>query len=220
MTRNSIKPPRRVLDPMERILEVLFGLIMVLTITSSLSVAEAGRGEVRTMLFAALGCNLAWGIIDGVFYLMTRFSERGHAISTLRALRGASDAGEAQRILTEELPPLVASIMPPADLQIMREKLDQLPNPPARPRLTRDEWIGATAVFLLVVLSTFPVVVPFIFIGEPRLALHISNSVAIVMLFLAGYALGRYAGSHPWRTGIWMVVLGGALVGLAKVLGG
>ena len=33
----------RVLEPSERISEVLFGLIMVLTFTGSLSVAEKGR---------------------------------------------------------------------------------------------------------------------------------------------------------------------------------
>lgn len=61
---------QRVLDPSERAAEVLFGLIMVLTFTGTLSVAGAGRAEVRAMLIGALGCNLAWGIIDAVLYLM------------------------------------------------------------------------------------------------------------------------------------------------------
>ena len=61
---------KRVIEPAERIAEILFGLIMVLTFTGSLSVAEAGREDVRAMLIGALGCNLAWGAIDGLFYLM------------------------------------------------------------------------------------------------------------------------------------------------------
>ena len=60
------KSPRLPLEPMERISEILFGLIMVLTYTCSFSVAGAGREEVRTMLVGALGCNLAWGVIDAV----------------------------------------------------------------------------------------------------------------------------------------------------------
>ena len=56
---------------------MLFGLIMVLTFTGSLSVAEADRDDVRTMLIGALGCNLAWGIIDGVLYLMGSLAEKG-----------------------------------------------------------------------------------------------------------------------------------------------
>jgi hypothetical protein len=68
--------PVRVLHPADRTSEILFGLIMVLTFTGSLSVTEAGRAEVRTMLLGALGCNLAWGIIDAVFYLMAALAER------------------------------------------------------------------------------------------------------------------------------------------------
>src|SRR5204862_345440 len=67
---SSERSSKRVLDPIDRVSEVLFGLIMVLTFTGALSVAEAGREDVRTMLIGALGCNLAWGIIDGVLYLM------------------------------------------------------------------------------------------------------------------------------------------------------
>jgi hypothetical protein len=71
-----MKLTKRLLEPHERIAEVLFGLIMVLTFTGSLSVAEAGRDDVRTMLIAALGCNIAWGIIDGVLYLMGCLAEK------------------------------------------------------------------------------------------------------------------------------------------------
>jgi hypothetical protein len=57
----SAKFPRRILDPMDRISEVLFGLIMALTFTSTLGVVTADNIRLRTMLVAALGCNLAWG---------------------------------------------------------------------------------------------------------------------------------------------------------------
>src|SRR6185436_18697882 len=82
----------RVLEPIERVQEVLFGLIMVLTFTGSLSVAEAGREDVRAMLIGAIGCNLAWGIIDAVFYLMTTLTERGRGLISMRAVRSASKA--------------------------------------------------------------------------------------------------------------------------------
>ena len=41
---------KRFLEPSDRVAEVLFGLIMVLTFTGSLSVAEAGRSDVQEML--------------------------------------------------------------------------------------------------------------------------------------------------------------------------
>ena len=56
-----MSPARRVLDPVDRASEILFGLIMVLTFTASLSVSEAGRGDVRAMLIGALGCKSRLG---------------------------------------------------------------------------------------------------------------------------------------------------------------
>ena len=89
---------RRVLDPIERVSEILFGLIMVLTFTGSLSVADIGRDAVRTMLIAALGCNLAWGLIDGILYLMACLADRAHALMTLRAVRATADPGRCRAL--------------------------------------------------------------------------------------------------------------------------
>src|SRR3954449_2523303 len=89
----------RVLEPIERISEVLFGLIMVLTFTGSLSAAESGRAEVRTMLFGALGCNLAWGLIDAIMYLMGCLAERYGGLRTIWAIRRAKTVEEADRAI-------------------------------------------------------------------------------------------------------------------------
>jgi len=220
MPEDVTKSSKRLLEPMERISEVLFGLIMVLTFTCSFSVAGAGRTEIRKMLLAALGCNLAWGVIDAVFYLMSCLSEQGHRILALRALRKSADAARAHCIIAAELPPLLASVLPEAEFEVMRRKLTQLPEPPAHPGLDKDDWLAAAGVFLLVFLSTFPVAVPFIFVHQARLALRISNAVAIAMLFLCGYAFGLYSGFRPVRVGLVMVGVGIALVGLTIALGG
>ena len=113
-------PSMRVLEPAERISEVLFGLIMVLTITGSLSVADAGREDVRTMLIGAIGCNIAWGLIDGVLYLMGVLAEKGRNLMTFRAVRQASDPKKAQGLIAGALPPVIASVMEPAELEARR----------------------------------------------------------------------------------------------------
>jgi len=193
---------------------------MVLTFTGSLSVAEAGRDDVRTMLIGALGCNLAWGIIDGILYLMGCLAEKGRGLLTFRAVRRATDSKEARRLIADALPSVVASVLQPAELEAMHERLKQLPEPPERAHLGKDDWLGAVGVFLLVFLSTFPVVIPFIFMHHAGPALRVSNAVAIVMLFLAGYAFGRLAGRKPWIVGISVVALGLILVGMTIALGG
>ena len=217
---SSERSSKRVLEPIDRVSEVLFGLIMVLTFTGSLSVAEAGRDDVRTMLIGALGCNLAWGIIDGVLYLMGCLAEKGRGLLAFRAVRKTTDPRQAQRLIADALPPVITSILQPAELDTMSRRLKDLPEPPEQARLHRDDWLGAVGVFLLVFLCTFPVVIPFIFMHNAGPALRVSNAIAVVMLFLTGYAFGRMTGRHPWLVGISMVVFGLILVGLTIALGG
>jgi len=210
----------RVLDPTERTAEVLFGLIMVLTFTGSLSVAQAGRDDVRAMLIGALGCNIAWGIIDAVLYLLACLGEQGHNLSIYRAVRGTRDPEHARLLIADALPPVVASALDPAGLEHVRQRLLALPAPPARARLRGEDWRGAVAVFLVVFLSTLPVVVPFVVMPDAMRALRISNVIAVAMLCAAGITYGRHAGQAPWLVGISMVLLGCVLVALTIALGG
>ena len=211
---------KRVLDPVERLSEVLFGLIMVLSFTGTISVASAHREEVREVLVGALGCNLAWGIIDAVMYLLMLVIERGRSLTVGHAVRGAQDAAQGRQQLSQALPDELAGLFDGEALERARTKLVGLPNPPARPRLQLRDLRGALGVFLLVFLSTLPVVLPFLFVHELQLALRISNGVALVMLFGAGHMLGRHGGLRPVRTGLAMAAIGVVLVGITIALGG
>jgi len=212
--------PDRVLEPVERLSEILFGLIMALTITGAVSVATADRFAIRTMLFAALGCNLAWGIIDAGMYLMARLGERGRNAMLMRDVRETVSREDAHRIIADELPPLLAPAFQPAQLELIRENINKIPASDMAPRLTAREWRGALGVCILVILSTFPVVIPFIVIADARLALRISNAVAVIVLFLCGFLFGRHAGLQPLATGLIMVGIGVALVSITIALGG
>lgn len=210
------------LDPLERTSEVLFGLIMVLTFTGSFRAIGADHDDVKRMLLAALGCNFAWGVIDAVMYLISVRSERGHNVKLLKSVRTASpEAG--RQLLHDAMSDDLAAILTEAEVEVIRNRFVQLPEPPDDPRYARlrlSDYRAAGGVFLLVCLSTFPVVLPFLFITRAGLALRLSNLVAIIMLFLTGYAYGKYAGAHPWRDGFKMVLVGVALVGLTIAMGG
>ena len=211
---------KRVLDPADRISEVLFGLIMVLTFTGSLSVAEAGRDDVRAMLIGALGCNIAWGIIDGILYMMGSLADKGRDLAAYRALQRAAAPEEAARVIAAALPPLFASVLDSDDFTRMRQRVATMAQPPPGARLSGSDWLGAGAVFLLVFLSTFPITVPFMVMDNAAAALRASNAVAIVMLFCAGVAYARVVGRRPWIFGVSMVALGSLLVALTIALGG
>ena len=205
---------------MERISETLFGLIMALTFICSLGVATSGNIRIQTMLIGALGCNLAWGVVDGGLYLLARINDRGGNILTLRAIQQAPDSETARGVIADALPPELAPLLRLEELELMRRRLQQLPDPREGPKLTKRDWIGALGLCLLSFASTFPVVIPFIFLSDAKLALRVSYAVAIVMLFCCGYAFGYRSGLRPWAAGLVMVAFGGALVGVTIALGG
>ena len=220
MANKHKKRRDRLVDPIDRISEILFGLIMVLTMTGTLSVVSGGRAEVKTMILGALGCNLAWGIIDAGLYLMGCLGERGRNLLKLDTVRQTNDADAGTRALVDALPAPLVSVLSRDELDSMRQRLIKLPESPQRAHLTKDEWLGALGICLLVFFSTIPVVIPFLFMDDVRWALRVSNAVAIIMLFICGYAFARNTGLRPWTTGLSMVAVGAFLVGIAIVLGG
>jgi VIT1/CCC1 family predicted Fe2+/Mn2+ transporter len=211
--------PRRALDPADRASELLFGLIMVLTFTLSLGVAGAGDADVRAVLIGALGCNLAWGVIDAVMYLMGVRAERGLGAAAARAARAAATPEEAHALILEQLPEAVRPALGPAELERIRVHIAALPEARLEPRLERSDYLAAIGVFLLVFLCLFPVAAPFLFVADVPTALRISNVIAVGLLFAAGFAFGRHVG-RPWRVGFAMVGIGLAMVAVAVALGG
>jgi len=220
MPEAASKPIGTMLEPMERIAEILFGVIMTLTFTCTLAVETADRLQVRTMLIGALGCNLAWGIIDAGVYLITRINTESRKVAAVRAIRQAADGRAARQILANSFNPALASALSNEQLESMRQNLRQMPEPLQRPKLTKRDWLGAGGLCLLCFVSTLPIALPFIFVSDARLALRISNAVAVALLALCGYAFGYRSGIPPWVTALVMVAFGAAMVGVAIALGG
>ena len=209
-----------ILHPVDRIMEMLFGLLMALSFTGAVSVAEAGREELRDMFIAALGCNLAWGFVDGVMYLIRTVVDRGRSLTLMRSVRDAADPQTGRAVIESTLSRVAAGLVSPTEIEAMRGRIVALPSLPARAGLKGRDLLAALAIFVLVVLATFPVVLPFAFMQDVGAAKNASRIVALVMLFLGGLALGRYAGYGSWRAGLAMTALGVVMVGVIMVLGG
>ena len=209
-----------ILHPVDRIMEMLFGLLMALSFTGAVSVAEAGREELRDMFIAALGCNLAWGFVDGVMYLIRTVVDRGRSLTLMRSVRDAADPQTGRAVIESALSRVAAGLVSQTEIETMRGRIVALPSLPARAGLKGRDLLAALAIFVLVVLATFPVVLPFAFMQDVGAAKNASRIVALVMLFLGGLALGRYAGYGSWRAGLAMTALGVVMVGVIMVLGG
>lgn len=209
-----------VLNLVDRTAEVLFGLIMVLTFTGTISVATDGRGEIRELLWAALGCNVAWGIVDAIMYLMNVLLERGHAITAIQKINRATSPESSREVLKAELHPLMISLLTDAELDQLAGRIKKLTEPTKKNLLTGADLLACLQIFFLVFLCTLPVALPFAFMTEVSAAMRVSNGVAILMLFIGGYVLAGYAGFRRIITAMAYVLIGVLLVALTMALGG
>ncbi|SCK50351.1 VIT family protein [Variovorax sp. HW608] len=210
----------RVLDPIDRNSEILFGLFMVLSFTGTLSVATAGQKEVREMLVAAIGCNIAWGFVDGVMYVLRNLVVRARQARLWREVIAGGAPEPAHGLIAQELGPL-ASALGPSELERTRQWMVAQPAHVAPvAALTRQDLVGGLGVFLLVFASTFPPVLPFFFFSEVRPAMRVSAAIGIAIMFLCGYEWGRYAGLKPWRAAFVMAALGAGIQAVIIALGG
>ena len=210
------------LDPAERTGELLFGLIMVLTFTLGAGMQLGDREESRELLVAALGCNAAWGIIDAALYLIGRLSERGRLHRLVKSIQAAPDREQALALidgeLDERLPAIVRPEVRAALDEHLLQRVRELTPEPNRVN-TADLWAGL-AVFWLVFVTALPAALPFLVIREPQLAMRASNAVLIGLLFYTGWRWAKYTGARPFRTALFMALLGVALVAVAIALGG
>lgn len=208
------------LNPVDRISEVLFGLIMVLTFTGAISVATDGRDEIRELLWAALGCNVAWGFVDAIMYLMNVLIERGHALAVIKKITRSANVDDSRQVIKEEIQPLLAALLTDEELDKISERLKKVPEPTHRILLTGTDLVAGVRIFLLVFLCTLPVALPFAFVHDVALAMRVSNGVALCLLFIGGYLLAGYASFRRLPTAIAYVLIGVFLVALTMALGG
>ncbi|AYG44844.1 hypothetical protein DV532_11295 [Pseudomonas sp. Leaf58] len=213
--------PRKwgVLEPIDRITEVIFGLLMAMTFIGSLSVATAGREDARLMLIAAFGCNLAWGLADAVIYLLRTWTERTRSRTLLAHLQVA-EGSQGRRLIADALPERICLALDEDGLELLRGRMLGDGARPLPPRLGMDDLKAALATFLLVVLATFPMVIPFLLIETTSTAIRVSHLVALAMLYLAGWLLARYSGGRTQLTGVVLAAVGAALILAIIALGG
>jgi hypothetical protein len=220
----------RILDPLDRLIEGIYSVLIVLTFTLAARAIQVQSGEladasnVLLQLFvAALGCAVAWGLIDGAMYVLTCVFERGKDRRLYRLVRNASSEDEGIAVLSDELDDDVGSLATSAERRqiyaALYARLRTSPPPPGG--FERADFAGGLGVFLVALGAALPVLLPLVLLpGSVEFRLRASNTVAFVMLFGMGYRWGQYAGGKPFRTGLMLLILGIAMMIVAIPLGG
>jgi len=212
----------RYLDPSDRLDELLFGLIMVLSITLGVGLATGEGGSTLVVALTIFGCNLAWGLIDGIMYIVTQLYDRSRKAQLIEALRSTSSDAEqiatVGSVLDDELSPLTSederrSLYLEISRRLHGVTIQQT-------RVVADDVYGALAIVWLVVLASVPAVLPFLFISDRFVAARVSNALVLVALFAVGFGFARTIHANQWTVGLSTAVLGIAMVGIVMLLGG
>jgi hypothetical protein len=192
MTNKSVI--HRYLDPGEALGEALFGLIMALTFGVGARIVTA-KDELDThqLIAAAIGCNVAWGVIDATLYVLGSLFYRSQRARFFRALKSARSETEALAAIQEEfgLEDEPLAVQPEDRIRLYQSILALSAHSRVAPvRLLPRDFVSALVVFVLVTVTALPGVIPFLLLEDSYLALRLSNLVLILLLFLVGYCGG------------------------------
>lgn len=223
MVSHYLDPISRYLDPEDAAAEILFGLIMALTFTLGASlVAEGEVARLREVVYGTVTCNVAWGLIDGFFYILAdlfEISRRGMRINQVRTAHTKAEAMETIREMFEEK---IAAVATPEEREHFYGEVHglvmRMTAPPRRP--TRESLAGAAVIFVLVSATSLPVLLPSLLLKDIEIALQISNALLLICLFATGYGMASAVRGRAIRFGAITAAVGLVLVGVAKALGG
>jgi len=208
----------RLLSVGDWLAEIVAGIIITLSFTAALSIGTAGRAEVQTALYGALGCGVAWGIVDGVLYVLSSMATRGRALASARAASAESNPVLARRHMASVMPASLAAALHDADLDAIVHRVREAGIP--RNGLAKEDVLGGVEIVFLVSFATVPIALPFLFTEDLKVALRVSDGIGMVMLFLCGYAAAARGSFSPIRTGCAMLGIGVALLAATIFLGG
>ena len=219
----------RLLDPLDRLVEGIYSVLIVLTFTLAVRVVDANAPAAISSLLAkefflaCFGCAIAWGLIDGIMYILASIAERGHDLRVARSIRDSTDETEGIAAFAEQLGALAPITTPEEQQTLFSDLFHRLQDAPLPDRagFKREDFAGALGTFLVAVGAAIPVVLPLLIFGQNAwLAVCISNLVACAMLFIMGFRWARYAGGKPLLAGLFLVLIGLAMVVVAIPLGG
>jgi hypothetical protein len=238
--RRSDSPPKETvlsnllgefLDPIDALFTIFFSILFALLFTLSYSIliyhgiisSSFASGYGKELFFTILGAVIAWGIIDGILYILGESFARRERYRLLQYVQTSTSEEEAVTAIAYELDfilkPITSDEQRHALYRDIRAYLNQ-----AEPQaivIQREDVSGAMATVLLSAVSVLPSLFPLLLLPDnTALAIRISNSVSFLVIFAAGYSWGLHTDTNPWKTGLLLSSLCLAMVLVAMLLGG
>jgi len=210
----------------DRLAEVMCGVIMVLVMIGYLRLSLSAGNNIEmknTLILVPLGCNAAWGIIDGIMYVLINLIKRGKIYRLSQSIKSKKDQEDAHISIEEDLSSTVGDSLKEEDREKISDEILKRVDPT---KIEKPEWItkkDLTVViftFILVISTAIPLIIPLMIFDDLILAIRVSFVIGLGMLFFIGYMWGKYASRNKIRSGIAMIIIGSIVVGITMALGG
>jgi VIT1/CCC1 family predicted Fe2+/Mn2+ transporter len=168
--------------------EPMFGVIMVVCFTSIFrSFPDLSDSIVDRVIQAALACCLAWGLVDGIFYVWEGRFERRRKNRIIKILKGENKT-EAATMIDSAMNDSYLDYMDEGDRAQAIQKISQNLSKEEPTKISwKDDLIVIGISILLVLGTALFVVMPFYIIQDLMDALLVSNILCIVVLFMLGF---------------------------------
>lgn len=225
-----LRRPKDYLFPHERLVEILYGLVIALTITSAVrAITGGGAPDIDLMVTTSLGAGVAWGLIDAMLYVLVVIFQRHRYTRIASRISSAKDESEALATIQEDLEGSLVGTLDAEDQKSVyrlvlhaqrRSSKAGYTQQPKSIAILREDVFGAVQVFFSMLIATLVVVVPLWVIQPPHIAVLVSNLVAFAALFVVGYTWAKHTNIRKTLFGVTLVTLGVAIVGISLVLGG
>ena len=203
--------------------DMLSGLIMTLGFTLGAGlIVQEGQDAIKQVILGILGCNVAWGLVDGAMYIVSSMFDRSRKARLLQLIQQSTNDEDSLAIVGRELDPSLEPFATEKERrQLYQSVLVRLKNlAPQRNHLKKEDILGAVATFWLTFVFAIPAVAPFLIFTDRFVALRVSDMLLLSLLFLVGYHLGRALHTNPWILGSIVFLVGLVCVAIVVTLGG
>jgi hypothetical protein len=219
------------LDPIDALFTIFFSILFALLFTLSYGIliyhgiisSSFANGYGQELFVTILGAVTAWGIIDGVLYVLGGVLARSERYRLLQYVQTSDSEEDAATAIAYELDfilePITSDEQRHALYHDIRAYLSQAE--PQTVGIQREDVLGGVATVLLSVVVVLPSLLPLLLLPDnTALAIRISNVVSFLVIFAAGYSWGLHTDTNPWKVGLLLSSVCLAMVLVAMLLGG
>jgi VIT1/CCC1 family predicted Fe2+/Mn2+ transporter len=220
----------RILDPIDRMEETVFSILIVLIFTLAYRAfallpihEDFFFTDAITIFRASLGAVIAWGLIDAIMYAIFSVFERKDRVRFMNELNASKTEQIGLEIIADEFDYIFDPITNDEQRMAIYEQVFAALKDmrPKKIQVEVDDLIGAGAIFMAAIVAVIPSLTPLVIIrGNLTLALRLSNLFSFLMLFITGYRWGKYSGYKPLLMGLIIMSIAALMVLLAIPLGG